>query len=169
MISIIAAISKNNVLGNKGIIPWHIKGEQKRFKELTTGKTIIMGRKSFEEIGKPLPNRKTILISNTLSVTDINCITVSNFQEALKAAAGEVEIFIAGGGRVYQEAISVTDRIYLTVIDLAAEGDTYFPEIDDKFIKVYEERIEGEIPYTYYTYEKINVTTASCKSLNNKC
>jgi dihydrofolate reductase/dihydrofolate reductase (trimethoprim resistance protein) len=157
MISIIAAISNNNVLGNKGIIPWHVKGEQKRFKELTTGKTIIMGRKSFEEIGKPLPNRKTILISNTLSIADINCITVSNLQDALKTAVGEEEIFIAGGGRVYQEAMTVTDRIYLTVIDLIAEGDTYFPEIDDKkFKKVYEERIEGEISYTYYTYEKVN-------------
>lgn len=155
MISLIAAVSKNNVIGNKGLIPWHIKGEQKRFKELTTGRTIIMGRKSFEEIGKPLPNRKTVLISSTKRIEAKNCITAASFKEALKAAEGEEEIFIAGGGRVYEEAMPYADRIYLTVIDLVTEGDTFFPDFDKlEFTKVYEERIEGEIPYTYYTYER---------------
>ncbi len=155
MISLIAAVSKNNVIGNKGLIPWHIKGEQKRFKELTTGRTIIMGRKSFEEIGKPLPNRKTVFISSTKLIETKNCITAASFKEALKAAEGEEEIFIAGGGRVYEEAMPYADRIYLTVIELVTEGDTFFPEFDkSEFTKVYEERIEGEIPYTYYTYER---------------
>ncbi len=155
MISIIAAISNNKVLGNNGVIPWHIKGEQKRFKELTTGKSIIMGRKSFEEIGKPLPNRRTILISNTLNISNDNCTTVSSLSEALKAVEGEEEVFIAGGGSVYQEAMPFADRIYLNVIDIMVEGDTFFPDIDtNQFIRVYEERIEGNIPYTYYTYEK---------------
>ncbi len=156
MISLIAAVSKNNVIGNKGLIPWHIKGEQKRFKELTTGRTIIMGRKSFEEIGKPLPNRKTVLISSTKRIEAKNCITAASLKEALKAAEGEDEIFIAGGGRVYEEAMLYADKIYLTVIDLVTEGDTFFPDFDKSvFAKVYEERIEGEIPYTYYTYERI--------------
>lgn len=155
MISLIAAVSKNNVIGNKGLIPWHIKGEQKRFKELTTGRTIIMGRKSFEEIGKPLPNRKTVLISSTKKIEAKNCTTAASLKEALKAAEGEEEIFIAGGGRVYEEAMPYADRIYLTVIELVTEGDTFFPDIDkSEFTKVYEERIEGEIPYTYYTYER---------------
>lgn len=155
MLSIIAAISKNNVLGNKGIIPWHIKGEQKRFKELTTGNTIIMGRKSFEEIGKPLPDRKTILISSTLSITAENCTTVASLSAALNSVKGEKEVFIAGGGRVYKEAMPFVDRIYLTVIETEVEGDTFFPEIDfTLFNKVYEEKIEGNIPYTYYTYER---------------
>jgi dihydrofolate reductase/dihydrofolate reductase (trimethoprim resistance protein) len=155
MISLIAAVSKNNVIGNKGLIPWHIKGEQKRFKELTTGRTIIMGRKSFEEIGKPLPNRKTVLISSTKLIEAENCITAASLKEALKAAEGEEEIFIAGGGRVYEEAMSYADRIYLTVIELVTEGDTFFPDFDKSlFTEVYKERIEGEIPYTYYTYER---------------
>lgn len=155
MLSIIAAISKNNVLGNKGIIPWHIKGEQKRFKELTTDNTIIMGRKSFEEIGKPLPGRKTILISSTLSITADNCTTVASLSAALNTVKGEKEVFIAGGGRVYKEAMPFVDRIYLTVIETEVEGDTFFPEIDfTLFNKIYEEKIEGDIPYTYYTYER---------------
>ena len=155
MISLIAAVSKNNVIGNKGLIPWHIKGEQKRFKELTTGRTIIMGRKSFEEIGRPLPNRKTVLISSTKVIEAKNCITAASLKEALKAAEGEEEIFIAGGGRVYEEAMPYADRIYLTVIDLVTEGDTFFPVFDkSEFIMVYEEKIDGETPYTYYTYER---------------
>jgi len=159
MVSIIAAISKNNVLGNKGMIPWHIKGEQKRFKELTTGNTIILGRKSFEEIGKPLSDRKTILISSTLAISTANCITVASLSDALSSVKGAKEVFIAGGGRVYQEAMPLVDRIYLTVIDLEVEGDTFFPEIDYKqFNKVYEEKIEGNISYTYYTYEKAGLS-----------
>lgn len=155
MISLIVAVAKNNVIGNNGIIPWKIKGEQKRFKELTVGKTIIMGRKSFEEIGKPLPNRKTILISNTKHIELENCTTVSSFMEALDVAKDEDEIFIAGGGQVYKESFPYADRIYITVIDKTINGNIYFPEISDKdFVKIYEEWIEGEIPYTYYTYER---------------
>lgn len=155
MISLIVAVAKNNVIGNNGIIPWKIKGEQKRFKELTIGKTIIMGRKSFEEIGRPLSNRKTILISNTQRIESENCITVKSLFEALDLAQDEDEVFVAGGGQVYKEAFPYADRIYITVIDKIIEGNVYFPEISDNdFVKKYEERIDGEIPYTYYTYER---------------
>jgi dihydrofolate reductase (trimethoprim resistance protein) len=157
MISLIVAVSKNNVIGNNGVIPWKIKGEQKRFKELTTGKTIIMGRKSFEEIGKPLPNRKTILISNTQHIELENCVTVNSLLEAFALSKNESEVFVAGGGQVYKEAFPYADRIYITVIDKMVDGNVYFPEIcEDDFIKTYEERIDGEIPYTYFTYERRN-------------
>ena len=156
MISLIVAVSKNNVIGNNGIIPWKIKGEQKRFKELTTGKTIIMGRKSFQEIGRPLPNRKTIVISNTENIVAENCTTVKSLIEAFDLVEGQEEVFIAGGGQVYREALPYSDKIYITVIDKIIDGNVYFPEINkDDFVKTYEERIEGEIPYTYYTYERI--------------
>lgn len=155
MISLIVAVSKNNVIGNNGTIPWKIKGEQKRFKELTTGRTIIIGRKSFQEIGKPLANRKTILISSTENIVADNCTTVKSLSEAFDLVKGENEVFIAGGGQVYKEALPYADRIYITVIDKEIEGNVYFPEIDENiFVKTYEERIEGEIPYTYYTYER---------------
>ena len=157
MISLIVAVSKNNVIGNNGVIPWKIKGEQKRFKELTTGKTIIMGRKSFEEIGKPLPNRKTILISNTQHIELENCVTVNSLLEAFALSKNESEVFVAAGGQVYKEAFPYADRIYITVIDKMVDGNVYFPEIcEDDFIKTYEERIDGEIPYTYFTYERRN-------------
>jgi len=156
MASLIVAISKNNVIGNNGIMPWKIKGEQKRFKELTTGKTIIVGRKSFQEIGKPLPNRKTIIISTTENIVTDNCTTVKSLLEAFNLAKDEEEIFIAGGGQVYKEALPYADKIYITIIDKIVEGNVYFPEINkEDFIKTYEERIDGEIPYTYYTYERV--------------
>lgn len=157
MISIIVAVSKNYVIGNKGVIPWRIKGEQSRFKQLTTGNTIIMGRKTFEEIGKPLPNRKTILISRTKRIDEDNCVTVKSLAEALELVKNENEVFIAGGGQVYRDAMPYTDRIYITVIDRDFEGDVYFPQIPEKeFKKTFEERVEGEIPYTYYTYDRIS-------------
>lgn len=155
MISIIVAVTKNNVIGNKGIMPWTIKGEQIRFKELTTGHTIIVGRKTYEAEGKPLPNRKTIVVSTTKNIEGKNCITVKSLEEALELAESEKEIFIAGGGEIYRQALPMTDRIYITIIDKVIEGDVYFPKINEKeFVKTYEERIEGEIPYTYYTYER---------------
>jgi dihydrofolate reductase (trimethoprim resistance protein) len=155
MISLIVAVAKNNVIGNNGIIPWKIKGEQKRFRELTTGKTIIMGRKSFEEIGRPLPNRKTILISNTQHIESENCTTVKSLFEAFDLVKNENEVFVAGGGQVYKDSFPFADRIYITVIDKIIDGNVFFPEIcKDDFVKIYEERIDGEIPYTYYTYEK---------------
>ncbi|BCJ94546.1 dihydrofolate reductase [Anaerocolumna cellulosilytica] len=158
MISAIAAMSKNRVLGMNGKIPWHIKGEQSRFRELTTGKTIIMGRRSYDEIGRPLPDRKTILISSKLNIQDNNCVTVSSLIEALRLTKHEEEVFISGGGQVYEEALPFLDRIYLTVIDKEYDGDIYFPVFDTNiYRKIYEHRIEGEIPYTYYTYEKYRI------------
>ena len=156
MISLVVAISKNNVIGNNGVIPWKIKGEQIRFKELTTGKTIIMGRKSFQEIGRPLLNRKTIVISNSENIVFDNCMSVKSLIEAFDLVKGEEEVFVAGGGQVYKEAFPYADKIYITIIDKIIEGNVYFPEINKyDFVKTYEERIEGEIPYTYYTYERI--------------
>lgn len=155
MISLIVAVAKNYVIGNHGVIPWKIKGEQKRFKALTTGKTVIMGRKSFEEIGKPLPNRKTILISGTQQIESENCTTVKSLAEAFDLVKNEDEVFVAGGGQVYQQAFPYADRIYMTVIDQIIEGNVYFPEVrEDDFVKTYEERVDGEIPYTYFTYER---------------
>lgn len=152
MLALIAAVSKNNVIGNKGVIPWKIKGEQKRFKELTTGKTVIMGKRSFEEIGKPLPNRRTIIISSTICYEAENCITLRSLAEAI-AYVGDEDAFVAGGEQLYREALPLADVIYLTRIDLTVEGDTYFPHFEEEeYELVSEECFEGEIPYRYQTY-----------------
>ncbi len=154
MIALIAAVSRNNVIGNKGCIPWKIKGEQKRFKELTVGKTIVMGKRSFQEIGKPLADRKTILVSKTISYEDENCKTADSLEEALKLA-GNTDVFIAGGEQLYREALPLADKLYITRVDIEVQGDTFFPEFSEKdFVKVSEEEMEGEICYKYITYER---------------
>ena len=156
MISLIVACSKNRVIGNKGQIPWKIKGEQKRFRELTTGNVVIMGRKSFEEIGKPLKNRTTKVVSNSKSFNEQNCFTVGSLKAAINLFPNR-EIYIAGGERIYREAIEFVDVMYITEIDKIYEGDTYFPEYDEsEFFKEIECEVDGEIPYKYVTYMRKN-------------
>lgn len=154
MIALIAAYSKNMAIGNKGCIPWNIQGEQKRFKELTTGNVVIMGRRTFEEIGKPLPNRTTIVVSSTKEFTAENCFTVKSLQEAINLA-GNRDIYISGGAKLYEESLPIVEKMYITEIDKVFEGDTYFPKFNaEDFIKSVEETFEGEIPYTYVTYTR---------------
>jgi len=154
MIALIVAYAKNRVIGNKGCIPWKIKGEQKRFKELTTGNVVIMGRRSYEEIGRPLPNRTTIVISGTKNFDGENCMTARSVAEAIQMA-GDRDIYISGGARVYEEALPFVEKMYITEIDLEVEGDTYFPKFnEDEFVKEIDEEFDGEIPYTYVTYTR---------------
>ena len=154
MIALIVAFANNQVIGNKGCIPWKIKGEQKRFKELTTGNVVIMGRRSYEEIGRPLPNRTTIVVSGTKNFDAENCYTAKSLEEAIKLA-GDKNIYISGGARLYEEALPLVEKMYITEIDCDIEGDTYFPEFDkDMFKKEINERFDGEIPYTYVTYTR---------------
>lgn len=158
MIALIVAYTRNRVIGNKGQIPWRIKGEQRRFRELTTGNVVIMGRRSYEEIGHPLPNRFTVVVSNTASFEEENCTTASSLKQAIEKAKtlrpGE-NIYISGGAGLYREAIDLVEKMYITEVDADIEGDTYFPEFDkDLFTKEIDERVEGEIPYTYVTYTR---------------
>lgn len=130
MIGLIVARSKNNVIGKNGQIPWRIKGEQKQFKELTTGNVVVMGRKSYEEIGHPLPNRKTIVVSRTKKYEGENLATASSVEEAIKMAGNE-KVYISGGYGLYKEAIPYVDVMYITEVQTEIEdGDTFFPEFD---------------------------------------
>ncbi len=152
MIALIVAYANNQVIGNKGCIPWKIKGEQKRFRELTTGNVVIMGRRSYEEIGRPLPNRTTIVVSNTKNYNGENCFTAKSLDEAIKMAENR-DIFISGGARLYEEALPIVEKMYITEIDCDIEGDTFFPAFDkEQFVKEIDEVVDGEIPYTYVTY-----------------
>ncbi|MBQ8597330.1 MAG: dihydrofolate reductase [Lachnospiraceae bacterium] len=154
MIALIVAFAKNQVIGNKGCIPWKIKGEQKRFRELTTGNVVIMGRRSYEEIGRPLPNRTTIVVSRTKNYDAENCMTAGSLAEAIEMA-GDRQVYISGGARIYEEALPVVEKMYITEIDLEVEGDTFFPAFDkEQFVKTVDEEFDGEIPYKYVTYTR---------------
>lgn len=155
MVGLIVARSKNNVIGKNGEIPWNIKGEQKQFKELTTGNVVIMGRRSYEEIGKPLPNRKNIIVSRNEKFTGENLITASSLEEALELTKGE-KVFVAGGCGLYEEALPLVDVMYITEVDIEIEdGDVFFPEFDEtEFEKTVIESGGDEVKYTRVIYRR---------------
>ena len=155
MVGLIVAYSKNRAIGKDGQIPWRIKGEQKRFRELTTGNVVIMGRRSYEEIGRPLPNRYTIVVSNTKKFEAENCTTVGSLKEALEIADKDKNVYISGGAGLYREAINIVDKMFITEIDAEIDGDVFFPEFEEKdFHREVECHVDGEIPYTYVTYTR---------------
>lgn len=131
-ISIIVAKAKNDVIGKDNKMPWHLPADLKHFKNLTYGHHIIMGRKTFESIGKPLPGRTSIIITTQKDLTyDFdNVKIVHSFDEALNESFDEKEVFVTGGSMIYQIALPVADKIYMTLIDAEPEGDTYFPELE---------------------------------------
>ena len=134
MISIIAAISKNRVIGNKNKLPWHLPADFKYFKEKTINKTIVLGFNTFKSIGeKPLPNRKHIVLSNDPNLKpQENCFSAHSIDEALEIAKSQHvdELMVCGGAMVYKQFLPLADRMYLTYIHQDFEGDTFFPEFD---------------------------------------
>lgn len=157
MIGLIVARSKNNVIGKNGQIPWKIKGEQKQFKELTTGNVVIMGRKSYEEIGHPLPNRMNIVVSGSTNFTGENLLTVKSLKEAIEAA-GDADVYVSGGYGLFKEAMPMVDKMYITEIDMEIEdGDVFFPEFDKSdFDMTVGETGGDDIKYTRTIYIRKN-------------
>lgn len=130
MITIIAAIAKNNALGKDNQLLWHLPDDFKRFKNITTGHYIIMGRKTFESFPKPLPNRTHVIISRQKNYSQLNCIVVTSLQKAIEACPKNEEIFIIGGGEIYNQSIAIADKLDITRVNHSFEADTFFPEID---------------------------------------
>lgn len=155
MIGLIVARSKNNVIGKNGEIPWRIKGEQKQFRELTTGNVVIMGRKSYEEIGHPLPKRKNIIVSKSENFTGENLVTVGSLQEALDISKGE-NVYISGGYGLFKEALPLVDKMYITEVDITVDnGDVFFPEFDsNEFDMVIGETEGNDTKYTRTIYTR---------------
>lgn len=134
IISAIAAMSENRVIGNNNQLPWHLPADFKHFKALTTGHPIIMGRKTFASIGKPLPNRTNIIITRDKNFHAAECIVVNSLDAAIEAAQKENtdEVFIIGGAEIYKQSLPLLNRLYLTIIHREFAGDTFFPELDPK-------------------------------------
>ena len=156
-ISLIAAMAKNRVIGRQGEIPWKIPGEQKIFKKITLGHAVIMGRKTYESLGRPLAGRTNIIVTRQKQYRAQGSTVVHDLSSALNhCPQDEIEAFICGGGQLYHEALPMADRIYLTVIPREITGDSYFPEIPTADFRVKESKaIEGVEPYTFYIYERI--------------
>ncbi|MDE6451655.1 MAG: dihydrofolate reductase, partial [Odoribacter sp.] len=127
MISIIVAAAENNVIGNNNALIWHISADLKHFKQLTTGHSVIMGRKTYESIGRALPNRRNIVISRNPDFRPEGCTVVSSVDEALRLTDGEEEVFIIGAGSIYREMWDKVERLYITLVHAVIEGDTSIP------------------------------------------
>ena len=166
IISLIAAIDKNGVIGADGDLPWNIPSDLKKFKEITSYKPIIMGRKTWDSIGRPLPNRDNIVISRNKNLNLDGAILTSSPEEAIMIAKqrakenGADEIMIIGGGYIYNEFINLSDRLYITEVDIEVEGDAFFPKIDSsKFKEVKREEKskepEDDVYHSMVIYEKI--------------
>lgn len=129
LISLIVAVSSNQIIGKNNQLIWHLPADLKHFKQLTTGHTVFMGRKTYDSIGKPLPNRRNVVISR--SVTQIEgCEVAASLEDALKLSSEEKEVFMIGGAEIYRQALPLANRIYLTHVHQDFDGDTFFPEID---------------------------------------
>lgn len=151
MISIIAAIGKNRELGYKNDLIWHLKGDMKYFKKTTLNHTVIMGRNTYESIGKPLPNRENIVISSS-NIDGVKTLS----DPSLCIDNNSEEVFIIGGASIYKYFIPYADKLYLTEINDEKEADVYFPEFNkDDFIKEeIEKHIENGIEYTFVIYTR---------------
>ena len=142
-ISAIVAVAKGNVIGHNNQIPWYLPNDLKFFKRTTLGHHIIMGRKNYQSIGRPLPKRTNIVVTRNPYFISSGCLIAYSLEEALKLAYenGEQEAFIIGGGVIYDLAMEYLDRIYLTEIDLEVEGDVFFPKIDYAVWKIISEEV----------------------------
>lgn len=157
MLSLIAAIADNNCIGINNQLPWNIPEDMKHFKEITKGKTVMMGRKTFESIlgylGKPLPGRKSIVISRNNDYKVPEGVEVfSNWEDAVKKHADE-EVFVIGGASLYAQTINAADTLYITHVDKKVDGDTFFPVIDASVWK--ETKREDHADFSFVTYRKI--------------
>lgn len=142
---IVAAMSENRVIGKKDSLPWNIKEELEHFKKITLGKSVVMGRKTFESIGKVLPDRETIVVTRNPDWSFPGVLTASSLDDAISKASSDV--MISGGGEIYKQALDKATLIILSTINGVFDGDTYFPELDEDWVLV------TKVPHDEFTVE----------------
>lgn len=153
-ITIIAALDKNNLIGEKGHLPWHLPADLARFKRLTWGKPLIMGRRTHESIGRVLPNRNHLVISQSKHISSCNCTTFKSITLALEQVKNEKEIMVIGGASIFKVALPLAKKMYLTQIHHTFEGNTYFPSFGDEWIEVHRETFYEELTYSFVTFQR---------------
>lgn len=152
-------MAQNRVIGRNNALPWHLPGDLKRFKSLTMGHAVILGRKTFDAIGRPLPGRRWIVLTRDRSWRHEGVDLAHDIDQALQAVAHEPEVFVAGGAEVYRQALPRADRVYLTVIHAEVEGDARFPALEPATWRLIEdERHDADqrhaFPYSFRRYER---------------
>jgi dihydrofolate reductase len=160
VIALIAALDRNGVIGRDNRLPWRLPDDLQRFKALTQGRTVIMGRKTYESIGRPLPRRRNVVVTHQPEYRVPGATVVHGLDEALAAAAGDEEIFVAGGGSLYTQALPLAGRLYLTEVETAvAGGDAFFPAVDPAHWRLVERTAHPAddrhaFAFSYATYER---------------
>lgn len=149
IISMIAAMANDRVIGKDNQMPWHLPADFAWFKRCTMGKPVVMGRKTYESIGRPLPGRPNIVISRDASLAIEGVATVTSIDEALIAAGDVEEVMIIGGGSIYQACLPKADKLYVTYIDADLDGDTQFPEWGSEYQESYSERYQADEKNAY--------------------
>ena len=161
MITLIVAMGKNREIGKENQLLWHLPKDLKRFKELTSGYPIIMGRKTYESIGKPLPNRTNIVISRKNDWFEEGILIVGSIKEAVKFAQKiDEEVFVIGGGNIYEQTIDLADKLEVTLVDAELGADTFFPKINEKVWQKTNEEYhqkdeKNEFDFCFQTFERI--------------
>ena len=162
MITIIAAIANNNALGKDNDLIWHLPADLKRFKRVTSGHHILMGRNTFESIGKPLPNRTTVIITRNDAYSKEGCLVVNSIEKAIEVAQSDDHIYIIGGAQIYKQAMEsdLVDQLDITQVHHEFEADVYFPEIDsEKWIETEREDFKADeknkYDYSFISYKKV--------------
>ena len=158
IVSMVVAIAENNAIGKNNQLLWYLPADLKHFRVITTGHTVIMGRKTYDSVGKPLPNRRNIIITRQ-DMTIEGCEVVKSIEEALALSSSEEEVFIVGGAEIYKQSMHLTDRIYLTIVHQKFDGDSFFPEIEDAEWQEteradYEPDEKNKLPYSFITLER---------------
>lgn len=160
-LTIIAAMSENRVIGRDNDLAWHLPDDLKRFKELTKGHHVIMGRKTFESVGKPLPGRTNIIVTNQKEYKAPGCIIVHTLKEAIQKAENDKQPYIIGGGKIYDQALPLCDTLEITHIHAQVEGDTYFPEVDTSKWQIVAKEShpaddKHEFAFDFLTYQRVS-------------
>jgi dihydrofolate reductase len=161
MITIVVAMGKNREIGANNQLLWHLPKDLKHFKELTTGHPVIMGRKTYESIGKPLPNRTNIVISRKNDWFEEGILIVGSIKEAIKFAKKiDENAYIIGGGNIYEQTLDLADKLEVTLVDTTLEADTFFPKIDKKkwtqTNEIHHEKDEkNQFDFSFQTFERI--------------
>lgn len=158
-LSIIVAMAKNRTIGVNNTLPWRCPEDLKHFKTLTMGHYMIMGRKTFDSIGKPLPGRTTVVVTRNNDLAIEGCIIAHSLQEAIHNCIGDDEVFIVGGAELYRQAISLADTLYITEIQQDVEGDAHFPEFDknawrETAREVRSQETPQQLGYHFVTYQR---------------
>ena len=159
LVSIVAAMDRNRLIGRKNQLPWHLPADLAHFKRITMGKPIIMGRGTYESIGRPLPGRTKLVLTRSVDFHAEGVTVVRSLQQALEAAAGAQEVMIIGGSSIYELALPLADRLYLTHIEHGYEGDAWFPEFDQAQWRVIASEThvadqKNPCAYRFVTYER---------------